>query len=118
MLESVKSYVEGLQNMDTWLEVDAFKHKNGKTHQIRQFLQDVRRPVKPTEGLWNLWYNPVPNAKRAKDSVRKNVPPDDDPHEELDIQVGAGDCRCPRCRACPGTVFCPSNFPKRNAHSA
>ena len=73
MFESVKSYDEGLRNMYTWLEVDAFKHKNVKTHKVLQFLQDAYRPVRPTEGLWNLWYDPVPNAPLASDIKEPNI---------------------------------------------
>ena len=85
--------MKDFKNMYDWLEVDAFKHKNGKTHKVLQFLQDARRPVKPTEGLWNLWYDPVPNAPLARDIKEPNIARDPTKREEsqeaeeLQVQV-------------------------------
>ena len=53
--------------------------------------------MKSTEGLWNLWYNPVPSAPLAKDVNKPNIPieqtkneePQEEPQgaEELHVQV-------------------------------
>ena len=90
MFESVKSYVEGLQSLTTWLDVEAFKHKNGQIHPSLRFLQYAHRPVYPDEdrARWILWNNPVPNIRRAKDSKTKNVPPPkEEQSNEFDIEV-------------------------------
>ena len=78
----VKYYDEGLQSLIVWLDAEAFKHNYRKLHKVLHFLQDARRPVYSIDGLWNLLYNPVPNALRAKDSLPKNVPPEQMKSEE------------------------------------
>ena len=87
--------------MIVWLDAEVFfRHKDRKLHKVLQFLQDVRRPVYSTEGLWNLWYNPVPHSRRAKEYMPKNIPPppeeskseeeiseSSEERQELDLQV-------------------------------
>ena len=51
-------------------------------HKVLQFLQEARRPVLPTEGLWNLWYNPVPKSRPARMDKPKNIPPEEQKLED------------------------------------
>ena len=62
MFKSVKSYQDGLQAMYSWLEVDAFKHQDSRTHKVLQILQEARMSVKPSAGVWNFWYDAVAGA--------------------------------------------------------
>ena len=58
-----------------------FIHDRNNTHNIMQFLQEAVMKVTANKGTWNLWYDPVPEAERAKDKVKQ---------EFVDMQVDEG----------------------------
>ena len=76
--------------MYSWLDVDAFKHQDNRTHKVLQFLQEARMPVMPTAGVWNLWYDAVANAPLARDVCELNITKEKkEPVEtgELEVEV-------------------------------
>ena len=47
-----------------------------------KFLKDAKSPVYSDGGLWNLWYNPVPKSRPAKDYLPKDIPPEEKKSED------------------------------------